>query len=258
MRNSRVKKNNEPLTQPKIALTRSTSSISAQFRQISNKSPDITKQTLRPSYSEAKKTPEKNSSTDLFTLDSSNICKNCCAPKDCESKIFSLLNEIHSNLSTIVSAYQSWNNAQTPKFQANLYFNSEFYSGSEISKKLQEISSICVKINEIFNNLTTDLSTLAKTSPWKNVTLRKPAPAGVAFNLQESLEKAQNHLKWLKGHTGVNFLDQSEDVAVRCLQMDLIQSWRDRRVLEVKLAATDKNSPDCVLKTIERILVDGN
>lgn len=257
MRISRAKKNNESAPQSKLTFTRSTSSISAQNKTFSSKSPENSQHVLKSSFSESKKAQEKNNSTDLFTLDSSNICKYCSATKDYESKIFLSLNEIHSSLRAILSSYESWNSAQTPKFKSNLHLNS-FSSDSEILKKLSEISEFCIKINQIFEVLTKDLDRLSKTSAWKNVKIRKPAQAGVAYSLQESFEKARSHLNWLKNATGVSLLDKSEDLNSRCLQMELLQSWRDRRALEIKLAASDRNSPDCVLKTIERVLVEEN
>lgn len=257
MRISRPKKSNESGPHSKSTLTRSTSSLSAQNKTFSSKSPESSQRLAKSTFSESKKVQEKNNSTDLFTLDSSNICKYCSATKDNESKIFFSLNEIHSNLRTIICSYESWNTAQTPKFKTNLHLNS-FSSDSEILKKLSEISEFCVKINQIFEVLTADLDKLNKTSPWKNVKIRKPAQAGVAYSLQETLERAHSHLNWLKSAAGVSLLEKSEDLTNRCLQMELLQSWRDRRALEIKLAASDRNSPDCVLKTIERVLVEEN
>ena len=87
-------------------------------------------------------------------------------------------------------------------------------------------------------------------------TIRKPASSNICATVQETLNKAQKSLTWLKTNTSLNIHENSSDALTRCLQVELQQSLRERRILEAKLLNVGNQSSELVIKTIERIVAE--
>ena len=196
---------------------------------------------------------EKHSSTEILTVDSTLQCKFCSAPKIYESRIAGVLEDISETLSGIISGYNSWKNLKNSKIKPNLVVKNNFSSVSS-SPKLEEIHKLCKKINDILIELTSDIEVLSKSSPWKNVSLRKPAQNNLCLSVKETISAAQQHLSWLKNNSSIDIFEKSENRLTRCLQLELEQSFRDRRGLEAQLLVNSNSSSEHFIKSLERVI----
>ena len=256
MRSNRKNPSHEDSSDSKKNLIRSLSS----FNQLTSKSPAkppvVRKNANTPiPWENLTEESEKTSSQEVPAFDS-YICKHCQMPKDYESKILFLLEDILTYFSSIISSYNSWKNCKSEKFSTNANFRNIFPKDSEISRKVLDVQNLCKKSTEILEGLTKDISLLAKTNPWKNATIRKPASSNICATVQETLNKAQKSLTWLKTNTSLNIHENSSDALTRCLQVELQQSLRERRILEAKLLNVGNQSSELVIKTIERIVAE--
>lgn len=196
---------------------------------------------------------DRDSGQNMMSIEN-NFCKYCQAPKDLEGKIIQIFEEISGFFHALNLAHNAWKACKTEKFSPKFVLRNEFPKESEIGIKVNEVFGLCKKNCEILAGLTNDIAVLAKVNPWKNASIRKPAASSICASVQETINKAQKHLTWLKSNSSVNIFETPSDPLSRCLQIELQQSLRERRVLEAKLLNIGNQSTENIVKTIERIV----
>jgi hypothetical protein len=198
-------------------------------------------------HSESSEKSQRDSNFD------SGICKFCAAPKDFEGKMTRVLDEVCSNLQKVISAYEAWDKGKTPKFNPRLSFKSSISENSEGFEKMQEVNLMCCKVQGIIGQLTEDVARLAKVSPWMSVSIRKPAANAMGKSLQDAILEAQKRIgrlkEWSKGE-----VIEKQEASNRTLVLALMESLRERRMLEVKIGAGNNLSTENIAKVIERLV----
>ena len=255
----RITRKNRELSdeiESKKQISRSSSSFQGNIKPSLTKLTITDRDTLTPTLGERKiyDSSEKTNTDDTLNLNSIGICKYCLVPKDLEAKILHILEDISYSMNSTITTYNSWKNSQIHKFVAKLKFKDLFPNDTEISVKTLEINNLNKAINDIIFELTQDIEKLSRTSAWKNASVRKPAQNNITISIQETFAQAQKHLAWLKTNTSLKLHENSDNDLTRCLQLELQQSIRERRLLEAKVLTTGNSSPDNIVKILERVI----
>lgn len=126
---------------------------------------------------------------------------------------------------------------------------------NDIGQEVLELRSSISRVEDLIISLSKDVEKLSKIPSWEKVQIKRPQDTKTTSNVLDSIKQARSHLKQLKSSYNVDTTEIStENILSRCLQMQLQQSKRDRRELELQLKLPSNPTPEIVYKVLEQLI----
>jgi hypothetical protein len=163
------------------------------------------------------------------------ICHNCSKLMRQETKIIDEINNIISYTQSIISSVQEWKRGKksffnTPKIDLKFSKDCEF----ESSKKIYELYKKILEISGLLASSIDDVSVLSRTSPWDLVKKNIEDDVDTDEDLISLITKARDCIASIQGTLiAENSPVISKDDMVKSLTLQLLQSHRERRALEI-------------------------
>ncbi|OMJ78157.1 hypothetical protein SteCoe_22091 [Stentor coeruleus] len=185
------------------------------------------------------------------------ICSNCLKFMQQEVRLIQTLSSLASGIQNFITGIQEWKNANLNLPSAlelgikDLELNNDFESSRkfvELCKGIEMLGNLTVGIAKNVNNL-------AKTSPWECV--KKKVEIKSEEGVMECIKKAKECLYGIQGKLmEENAPVQSANSLVQALNIQLMQSKRERRALEVLVKTSGSGELEKVQAVLDNLLAN--
>lgn len=244
-------KNNFNLNR-KEAETSTSQSISSKTSSITSPTPKIKTSEIRSAKSKVSNTI---SARNKSLSNEVHVCKNCLNFMQNEVKMLDKISSLSEAVNSIIFSVKNWKNGKV-SVPAKVELHEIVKSfDMESSQKFEELYKDVVCLSEIVYDLCQDVTILSQNESWECVKRKSTEENSTSDGVLGTISKAKDCIAALQSAL-VNDTSQvhSANSLVQSLSLQLAQSKRDRRVLEVQLLAEGKFLPEETTKLIDSLI----
>ncbi|CAG9313491.1 unnamed protein product [Blepharisma stoltei] len=171
------------------------------------------------------------------------------------------LSELLSEIENLLVQHKEWRLSKISKielFKQEYEISDAELSSCTLGNKIIDIRKKFDELKEVIKIMQGDIESLSNISAWEQVQKKKAKEIKVDNELLGIIREAKSNLQLLKQASMESEVSiPNDNLMIKNLQLQLQQSKRDRRNLEIQLKCPEKLNEEMISQTVDQMLQDG-